>query len=221
VTNRGNGCILGFVVAHGSIDSTGVAAPPRHAPPAWAEHSPVLADAFRLAAAAHGEQRRPSDGRLFMEHVVEVAELLHDAGYGDELVAVGLLHDAVERGTLREPELRAKMGTGISSLVMTLSEDSRISSFDWRKADLRRQVENAGTLAVTVYAADKLSDIRGLHRGIEIYGASLDSRIGTSVAGMTAHYSESVEMIESVRPGSVFLPALRAELASLRADVGP
>ena len=36
---------------------------------------------------------------------------------------------------------------------------------------------------------------------------------------MTAHYRESVEMIESVRPGSVFLPALRLELERLEADV--
>jgi hypothetical protein len=205
-----------LVVAHGSIDSTGVAAPVRHVPPAWIDHSPLLHDAYAVALAAHGDQRRPSDGRCFMDHVVEVAGLLHDAGFDDELVAVGLLHDAVERGTLKEPELRAKMGTSICSLVMTLSEDSRISSFDWRKADLRRQVENAGALAVTVYAADKLSDIRGLRRGVEIYGDGLDERLGTSVASMTAHYRESVEMVESVRPGSVFLPALRMELESLR-----
>ena len=36
---------------------------------------------------------------------------------------------------------------------------------------------------------------------------------------MTAHYGESVEMIESVRPGSAFLPALRLELERLEADV--
>jgi hypothetical protein len=191
----------------------------RHARPAWIDRSGILSEAFALAEAAHGEQRRPSDGCYFMEHVVEVGELLHDAGCDDELVAVGLLHDSVERGTLEENELRATMGTGICSLVLTLSEDSRIASFDWRKAGLRRQVENAGALAVTVYAADKLSDIRGLRRGIQIYGDALDERLGTTVAGMTAHYAESVEMIESVRPSSAFLPALRDELRQLRCEV--
>ncbi len=204
------------MVVHGSIGSTGVAAPVRHGRPAWIDRSNLLARAFALAEAAHREQRRPADGRYFMEHVVEVGGLLHDAGYDDELVAVGLLHDSVERGTLEEKDLRAIMGTGICSLVLTLSEDSRIASFDWRKAGLRHQVENAGGLAVTVYAADKLSDIRGLRRGIEIYGEALDERLGTSVAAMTAHYSESVEMIASVRPSSIFLADLRAELRLLR-----
>lgn len=188
-------------------------------PPEWITKSPRLADAYSLAEAAHGTQRRASDGRYFLEHVVEVAELLHRAGFDDELVAVGLLHDAVERGALSEEELRDEMGVGICSLVVTLSEDSEIASFDRRKAALRRQVESAGGLAVTVYAADKLSDIGGLRRGIVIYGDALEQRLGTSIASMTAHYRESVEMIESVRPGSAFLPALRAELERLEDDV--
>jgi (p)ppGpp synthase/HD superfamily hydrolase len=189
-------------------------------PPSWIGDSGLLSDAYDLARAAHGEQRRPSDGHYFIEHVLEVAELLHDSGFDDELVAVGLLHDSVERGTLTPDELRGRMGTGISSLVLTLSEDARISSFDWRKADLRRQVENAGGLAVTVYAADKLSDIRGLRRGIEADGDALEQRLGTTVGAMVGHYRESVEMVESVRPGSVFIPSLRAELSDLEATVG-
>lgn len=202
------------------IGSTGVAAPLRQGPPAWINRSRLLADAYSLAAAAHGKQRRPSDGRYFLDHVVEVAELLHRAGFDDELVAVGLLHDAVERGTLGEKELRDEMGVSICSLVLTLSEDSKIASFDWRKAGLRRQVESAGGLAVTVFAADKLSDICGLRRGIGIYGDALGERLGTSVDGMTAHYRESVEMVESVKPRSVFLPALRLQLKRLEAEAG-
>lgn len=208
-----------LVASREYVRSTGGAASVRHVPPVWINRSRLLLDAYALAAVAHGEQRRPSDGRYFMEHVAEVGELLHDAGFDDELVAVGLLHDTVERGTLSAKELRDEMGTSICSLVMTLSEDPGIASFDRRKARLRRQVESGGELAATVYAADKLSDIRGLRRGIEIYGAGLDCRLGTSVASMTAHYRESVEMVEAVRPGSAFLPALRSELDRLQDEI--
>jgi hypothetical protein len=52
-----------------------------------------------------------------------------------------------------------------------------------------------------------------------MFGDSLEERLGTSVASMTAHYRESVEMIETVSPGSVFLPALRVELQDLEVDV--
>jgi hypothetical protein len=208
-----------LVASRECISSTGVAASVRLVPPAWIDRSRLLIDAYALAAASHGEQRRPSDGHYFLQHVVEVAALLQPAGFDDELVAVGLLHDTVERGTLNEKDLRDEMGASICSLVMALSEDPKIASFDRRKAGLRRQVVSAGELAVTVYAADKLSDIRGLRRGIGIYGGGLEERLGTSVGSMTAHYRESVEMVESASPGSVFLPDLRLELERLRDNV--
>ena len=184
-------------------------------PPRWISESPLLARAYALAEAAHRGQRRPTDGRPFLDHVSEVATFLHEAAFDDELVAVGLLHDSVERGTLREGELRNEMGEAITSLVLVLTEDAAIESFDERKAALRDQVRAAGGLAVTVFAADKLSDIVGLRRGIEGSRQAIEERMGTTIEGMAGHYRESVELIESARPGSAFLPALRIQLHRL------
>jgi (p)ppGpp synthase/HD superfamily hydrolase len=181
----------------------------------WIGESPLLGRAHRLAAAAHAGQSRPSDGAPFLAHVVEVATLLHEGGFDDELVAAGLLHDAVERGTLTEERLRAEMGEPIRSLVMAVTEDASIVSFAERKEGLREQVRAAGDGALTIFAADKLSDIRGLGRGIERFDDSLEARIGTTVEAMAGHYRESVEMIESSQPDSTFVPALNAELAEL------
>jgi hypothetical protein len=194
----------------------GIEAPP--APPDWITESQLLERAYALAESAHRSQSRPTDGRPFLNHAVEVATFLHEAAFDDELVAVGLLHDAVERGTLTEEELYAEMGDAIGSLVMTLSEDPTIESFDVRKAALRDQVRAGGGLAITVFAADKLSDIVGLRRGIQRYGDVIEDRMGTTVSGMAGHYRESVELIESVRPGSAFLPALRVQLDQLAVE---
>jgi len=177
--------------------------------------SEYLSDAFTVAAKAHGSERRPSDGRLFLEHVSEVAGLLHRLEFDEELVAVGLLHDSVERGTLSEAELRSEMGDSIAWLVMVLSEDPTIDSFEERKAGLRDQVAAAGVRAITVFAADKLSDIAGLRRGINVSREAAETRMGTSVASMADHYRDSVQMIAEVRPGSAFLSALRLELDRL------
>ncbi len=177
--------------------------------------------AYSLAEAAHRSQFRATDGRPFLDHVVEVAILLHRVGFDEDLVAVGLLHDTVERGTLSAEELRAEMGDEISSLVLTLSEDPAIASFERRKAGLREQVAGAGGRAVTVFAADKLSDILGLRRGIAAFGDGVVGRMGTSVASMSGHYRESVGMIAAVKPGSAFLSALRIELGRLEAEALP
>lgn len=194
---------------------------PELAHPSWIMDSPLLTEAHSLAERAHGSERRPTDGRPFLAHVTEVATLIHEAGFDAELAAVGFLHDAVERGTLSEEELRSKMGEPITSLVMALTEDPSIESFEERKAALRDQVRIAGGLAVTVFAADKLSDILGLRRGIQRFGGDIEERMGTTVVSMTEHYRESVELIESVRPRSAFLPTLRVELERLAVESAP
>jgi hypothetical protein len=197
---------------------TGSSASPvghRYGPPSWLGDSVLLTEAYSVAVSAHGSRRRATDERLFLEHVVEVGCLLHDAGFDDETIAVGLLHDAVERGTLGADRLDEAMGPRIAALVMVLSEDSSIASFEGRKAGLRAQVECAGSPAVDVYAADKLSDVLGLQRGIETHSEGLQQRMGTSVGNMLAHYRESIEMVVSIRPDSVFLPALRTGLENL------
>ncbi len=180
---------------------------PRRAPgaaaalPAWIADSPLLSRAQAIAAEAHGDARRATDEAPFLAHVTEVGALLSDAGCDETLVAAGLLHDAVERGTLTEAKLRTEMGDEISTLVLTLTEDRGISSFTERKRALRERVEAAGQRAIAVFAADKLSDIRGLRRGIDTGGDSIEARMGTTVDRMAGHYLESVAMIEESEPG--------------------
>lgn len=187
-------------------------------PPVWITESALLAQAYSMAVAAHGSQRRPADGRPFLDHVLEVATFLHEAAFDEELVAVGLLHDAVERGTLTEEQLRTEMGESIAMLVMALTEDATIESFAERKAALREQVRSVGGLAITVFAADKLSDIVGLRRGLQASREVMEERMGTTLSGMAGHYRESVELIESARPGSTFLPALHVQLERLASE---
>ena len=189
--------------------------------PEWVKDSPLLGRAYALAESAHGSERRASDGATFLDHVTEVATLLREAGFDEELVAAGLLHDSVERGTLGEDRLRDEVGDDISDVVMTLTEDARIEDFAERKRALRDQVAAAGGRALIVFAADKLSDILGLRRGLEASGDGLAERRGTSVASMAGHDRDSVALIEAGGSGSVFLPVLRAELEFLGEDAAP
>jgi hypothetical protein len=99
---------------------------------------------------------------------------------------------------------------------MKLTEDRSIESFEERKQGLRDQVRAAGPRAIAVFAADKLSDIRGLQRGIDgSTRESIEARMGTTIAAMAGHYRESVEMIEASDPSSCFIAALHQELRRL------
>jgi (p)ppGpp synthase/HD superfamily hydrolase len=181
----------------------------------WIRDSELLSHAYELAARAHADQLRATDRSPFLDHVVEVATILHESGADESLVAVGLLHDSVERGTLGELELRDAVDGEISALVFALSENEAIAEFDQRKAALREQVRGAGPKAATVFAADKLSDIRGLRRGMSRFEDSIERSMGTSVESMAAHYAESVTVVEEGEPACSFLPALRRELDEL------
>ena len=152
---------------------------------------------------------------------MEVGELLHAAGFDERLVAAGLLHDAVERGQSSEADLRAEMDDDICALVMALTEDATIEPFDRRKEALREQVRGSGTRAVTIFAADKLSDIRGLARGVVRSEDAIEARMGTSVEAMTRHYEDSVRTIETTHPSCHFIPELRAELDALGLATAP
>ena len=152
---------------------------------------------------------------------MEVGDLLHAAGFDERLVAAGLLHDAVERGQLSEADLRAEIDDDICALVMALTEDATIEPFARRKEALREQVRAGGTGAVTIFAADKLSDIRGLARGVVGSEGSIEARMGTSVEAMTRHYEDSVRTIETTHPSCPFIPELRAELDALGLATAP
>jgi (p)ppGpp synthase/HD superfamily hydrolase len=156
---------------------------------------------------AYGARTRASDGSTFLDHATEVATLLRDAGFDDELVAAGFLHDSVEHGTLSEEGLRDEVGDEICAVVMTLTEDAGIEDYAERKRALRDQVAAAGGRALTVFAADKLTVVLALSGPLE--------------ASVADHYRESLAVIEAGAPQSVFLPMLRAELESLSEESGP
>jgi (p)ppGpp synthase/HD superfamily hydrolase len=189
-------------------------------PPSWITGSPLLVQAYSLAEAAHRDQLRPSDNWPFLYHVTEVATFLAEADADKLLIAVGLLHDSVERGTLTESSLRREMGREITSLVLALSEDETIQDFEERKRALREQVSAAGPAAITVFAADKLSDIIGLRRGLENVGPrAVERRITTSLASMIDHYRASVDIVGLERPRLFLVPPLRAQLRQLFTEV--
>ncbi len=187
----------------------------------YVSDSELLRRAYALAERAHGDQLRATDQTRFIEHVIEVGDLLHGAGFDERLVAAGLLHDAVERGQLSEAELRAEIDDDICALVMALTEDATIESFAKRKEALRQQVRAGGTRAVTIFAADKLSDIRGLAGGVVRSEDSIEARMGTSVEAMARHYEDSVRTIETTEPTCPFIADLRAELDALGLATAP
>ena len=187
--------------------------------PRWVAGSPLLIRAYALAADAYRGRRRASDESPLLAHAIEVAELLRAAGRDQALVAAALLHDGVEHGTLDERKLKLEIGEPVTGLVLALAHDSTTSSLAHREAALRKRVDVAGDRALTLLAADTLSNVRALRRGLEGDRDALEERLGAKVGDAIGHYRDSVAMIEQFDPDSDFLGRLRSELAGLGVSI--
>ena len=146
-----------------------------------------------------------------MEHLREVAALLHDADASDEVVAAGVLHDTVEltRATLADVEER--FGTEVEGLVSAVTEDPSIRSYGQRKAALHIQAVAAGRDAAVLFAADKLSKVREYR-----------AQLARAAVGGTPprprrlnHYAASLVALERIIPGHPLVVELRKELTPL------
>jgi (p)ppGpp synthase/HD superfamily hydrolase len=63
---------------------------------------------------------------LTFAHPVEVACLLHEGGYSDEVVAAGVLHDVLEDTDAERADLEANFGPAVAWLVSAVSDDASI-----------------------------------------------------------------------------------------------
>jgi (p)ppGpp synthase/HD superfamily hydrolase len=177
----------------------------------FVERSPLTRDALTFADQRHAGQTRDVDDLPFVTHPVEVACLLHEAGYSDEVVAAGVLHDVLEDTDAERSELEARFGRPVAELVASVSDDPSIEDDAERKAALRRQVADAGECAAVVFAADKVSKARELR--VRVSRGRFERKDDAKIA----HYEASLAMLSELIPGHVLVDQLRLELEALHA----
>jgi guanosine-3',5'-bis(diphosphate) 3'-pyrophosphohydrolase len=104
--------------------------------------TPRLDRALRMASAGHDGQVRRGSGVPYVEHVTAVAWILDRAGFDEDVIIAGLLHDLVE------------------DTVATL-EDERGLKRPWldRKRDHLAAIATAPVEARAVILADKLHNL--------------------------------------------------------------
>jgi (p)ppGpp synthase/HD superfamily hydrolase len=172
---------------------------------------PLTRAALAFADERHAGQRRETDGAPFVAHPLEVASLLNECGYRDEVVAAGVLHDVLEDTASERAELEERFGAEVAALVVALTDDPSIEDPAERKAALRLQAAQAGDEAAAIFAADKLSKAR------ELRVLAGRGRLGPDAQLKIEHYDKSLEMLEALIPGHRLVSQFRAELEAIRA----
>src|SRR4051812_7120090 len=178
----------------------------------FVKRSPLTREALDFAATRHAGQTRDIDSIPFVSHPVEVACLLHETGYSDEVVAAGVLHDVIEDTDVERAELEQRFGVEVATLVAAVSDDPSIEDNAERKAALRLQVAHAGDEAAAIFAADKVSKAR------ELRARARHGRFQRSDEGKLDHYQASLEMLSELIPGHPLVEQLREELGAVLVD---
>jgi (p)ppGpp synthase/HD superfamily hydrolase len=178
----------------------------------FVERSPLTSDALAFADERHAGQKRDLDDLPFVTHPLEVARLLHEAGYSDEVVAAGVLHDVLEDTDAERGDIESRFGPRVAELVDAVTHDPAIEDQAERRAALRLQVARAGECAAVVFAADKVSKAREMR----IRAGRGRFRRGTD-DGKFEHYEASLEMLAELIPGHPLVDQLRMELDAVRA----
>jgi (p)ppGpp synthase/HD superfamily hydrolase len=186
---------------------------------AVAERSQLVGEALEMARQAHaGQLRNGSGGLPYIEHPLTVAELLAGQGCSETVLAAGLLHDVVEESDVEVEQIRLRFGDGVAELVAALTDAEEIESYERRKDVHRADVEAAGDEALTIYAADKLANIRALRRVYADEGEAVGAELKAPLDVKVAVWEADLDLLSRRDPAAPFLAELEAELSGLRAD---
>ena len=187
---------------------------------AAAERSPLVRAALEKARAAHaGQVRNGSGGMPYVEHPVTVAALLDQHGYGEEVLAAALLHDAIEDSDTTLDELRQLFGDRVAGMVGALTDDEAIESYRERKAEHRERVAAAPSDAHAIYGADKLTNATTLRDAYAKEGDAVRDEFKVPVELKLEIWEEDLGLLREKAPELPFLDRLEEELSLLRASL--
>ncbi|UAL53989.1 HD domain-containing protein [Bacillus sp. CMF21] len=117
--------------------------------------------AKRFAERAHEGQIRRLDGGPYFTHVENTALTLFKAGFREEVVAAGFLHDAVEDTETSIAQIKDIFGGDVASLVAFNTEDKSLT-WEERKQHTIQSASLAGIEEKAILAADKLDNLESL-----------------------------------------------------------
>jgi guanosine-3',5'-bis(diphosphate) 3'-pyrophosphohydrolase len=123
--------------------------------------APLLA-ALRFAAEKHRSQKRKgTDASPYINHPIEVAELLARVGgvRDVELLAAAILHDTIEDTETKPDELEAAFGARVRGLVAEVTDDTSLPKAE-RKRLQEVHAPHLSRDAKQLKLADKISNVR-------------------------------------------------------------
>ncbi|MDR7076914.1 (p)ppGpp synthase/HD superfamily hydrolase [Neobacillus niacini] len=155
----------------------------------------VIEKALQTASKSHEGQYRKNTDIPYITHPVAVGMMLLKAGYSDEIVAAGVLHDTVEDTPLTLEDIEKEFGAKIANIVEGSSEPDKSLPWIDRKEHTINFLKTASEDIRAVVSADKLHNIRSIIRDYEKIGEEVWKRFNAGKEQQKWYYTNVVESL--------------------------
>jgi (p)ppGpp synthase/HD superfamily hydrolase len=155
----------------------------------------IIEKALKTAAKAHEKQYRKGTDIPYITHPVAVGMILMKAGYSEELVAAGILHDTVEDTELSLQDIEQLFGLNIAQMVEGCSEPDKSLSWEERKKHTIEYLGAAPEEIRVVACADKLHNIRSITGDIDQFGDQVWGRFKRGKEQQKWYYTQVIESL--------------------------
>lgn len=174
----------------------------------------LIEKALQIASLAHEGQYRKNTNIPYIVHPVAVGMILQKAGYRDEMIAAGILHDTVEDTDLTLSDLMRDFGKEVAMIVEGCSEPDKSLSWEERKQHTLVFLKSAPEETRIVACTDKLHNVRSIRQDVEQSGEEVWSRFKRGRDQQEWYYRN---VLKSLGHSSEFplLDELEKEIAAL------
>lgn len=122
----------------------------------------MLHEAIQAAALAHGDQKRKGTDVPYISHPFMVAMILSQAGYPEDVIVAGVLHDTIEDTDLTLGDIISLFGERVAGIVQGCSEEDRSLPWKARKQHTIDYLKTASPEVRATSCADKLHNVRSM-----------------------------------------------------------
>ena len=142
---------------------------------------PEVDKAYWFAIRAHRGQKRKDGLTPYIQHPIEVAEIVSTMSVVPSVIVAALLHDVVEDSSYKLNDIARMFGIYVADLVSDESENKRrekpaADTWHLRKGEAIEKIAGAGKEAKIISLADKLSNLRSIWRDYQAIGDKVFDR---------------------------------------------
>ncbi|HCU71064.1 MAG TPA: phosphohydrolase [Candidatus Moranbacteria bacterium] len=158
--------------------------------------------AIKFAIKTHDlyqKQTRKGKGTAYITHPLTVGFILACANAPEDVIVAGILHDTIEDSIeskkVSYEMLHERFGESVADMVQSVSETSKGLSWEKRKEEALRHIENFSHESFLVKSADIISNTSELIDDHARYGDEVFSRFNAPKEKFLDNYIKVIETI--------------------------